>query len=457
MSVKFIIDAVDITQDSTHRFVTDADKTKWNSTTGTGTSGYSGFSGKAGTATSGFSGYSGQKGEKGDPGLPGTGGTGGTNIFSIKSIKDFGADPGLADNSSQIQAGIDYCLANNIRKLYIPVGRFKVAKSLIVFRPNAFSTLEIVGESSFWDSNMGSIINYTGTQGFALGIQNGKGCKVKGIRFEGLFTPPFYSGAQFFACKFEDFKDNITRDSQYSPHAAIVIDPFTNMPGQIPADGGYPELTKYYGVSPNFSTSTGSTGTDIEECMISNFVTGIISSPNGFTRNAEITYISKIQFTNVKLAIAGCQDQEKGNRIRNISCWGGTHTIFATALYGSGRMAGHYDIDGANLAGAVNRFIYNVSFGYFPTNIKNIFAESLGEWGTFSSELACSAEGCHIDFANVWEGNDINKNVITAQGENVVFRTCNFRFYDGDYTHKYNVVGNAKFENCYFTGTLVRK
>lgn len=400
----------------------------------------------------GLPGPKGDKGDVGPQGPPGKDASGsGTvagSLFSMKSIKEFGAQAFLEDNSAAIQATIDYCRMNNVRVVFIPWGIYKYKKSLIVMNPNAFVTLEILGESSFWDSNIGSVLYYTGTDGFGIGIQNGKGCKIRKITLNSVFNPPFVGDRnKFFASAFDDFKDNICRDSRQSPHVAIAIDPFTNLPGQMPTDGGYPQLKSYYGLSPNFSTQTGSTGTVLEELSINNYVGGIISSPNGYTRNAEISIFRNIQFENLKFCIANCQDQEKANLIDGIYCWGNTHTIFISGVYGSGRMAGNYWIDHANIAGAVVQFIYNDQHGYFPTYISHIFAESLGMWGTVNSELACSISDSHIDFANTWEGNDITKTLITSYGEGVVYRSCNFRIYDGT-PHDIKVEGSAYWDHC---------
>lgn len=412
-------------------------------------------------------GIQGPKGDKGDtgpqgtPGSPGTG-TGGDNPFSMISVKKYGAGMGLGAEADYngIQSAINEAASGPARTVFIPLGIYTISKPLIIMQKGGFVTVELLGESSFWDAKIGSVINYTGTNGFAIGIQNGKGCKIRKLTINGVFQTPFQNDKKkFFASKFEDFKDGICRDSRFSPHAAIVIDPFTNLSGQIPPDGGYPGLESYYGLYPNFSTQTGSTGIEIEEMSINKFVVGIISSPNGLTRNAEITIINKIQFQNMKLCIANCQDQEKMNRVSNIYCWGPAHTIFANTYYGdaSARMAGNWNIDHANLAGAVVRFIYNQQYGYFPTYISHVFAESLGEWGTINSELATSISDCHIDFAMEYEGNDLNRTVITSYGANVVYRSCNFRFYDGDYTHSFYVEGNAKFQDCYFGGKIVRR
>ncbi len=371
------------------------------------------------------------------------------------SVKWFGAKGNNTDDYTSIQRSINTCIKNNIRTVFLPVGRYKISKPLIVLNAGGFCTLEFLGESSFWDANMGSEIYSTFTNTFAIGIQNGKGCKIRKLKINGLFSPPNANDRKkFFNTSFENFIDNVCRDTRYSPYSAIVIDPFTNLSSdKIPADGGYPGLTSYYGLYNSFSTQTGSTGTEIEEMSINNFVVGICSSPNGLTRNAEITLINKIQFENCKLCISGGQDQEKANVISNIFCWGGTHTVFGTDLYGGPRMAGNWNIDHANIAGGVVRFIYNDQHGYFPTYISHVFAESLGTWGTINSELACEISDCHIDFEypNVAGA----QTLITSWGENIVYRSCNFRYY-GEKTPM-KVEGNAVFEHCYFSGPITKK
>jgi hypothetical protein len=48
----------------------------------------------------------------------------------------------------------------------------------------------MLGESSFWDANMGSEIYTAFTNTFAIGIQNGKGCKIRKLKITGQFSPP---------------------------------------------------------------------------------------------------------------------------------------------------------------------------------------------------------------------------------------------------------------------------
>ena len=377
------------------------------------------------------------------------------SVNQFFSVKWFGANDNNTDNSPAIQKSINTCIKNNIRTVFIPVGRYKVASPLLIrgdegIKEAGFCTIELLGESSFWDSNTGSELHASFNNAFVIGIQNGKGCKVRKLSIFGQFSPPNTNDQnKFYNTSFADFKDGKTRDSKFSPYAAIVIDPFTNLKSDpLPADGGYPGLKDYYGKANSSTTQTGSTGIEIDEIKISGFVVGICSAPNGLTRNAEITIINKIQFENCKLCISGGQDQEKGNVISNIYCWGATHTIFATGLYGAGRMAGNWNIDHANIAGMVVRFIYNDQHGYFPTYISHVFAESLGTWGTINSELSSEISDCHIDFAYKNIAGD--QNLLTSKGNLVVYRNCNFRYYGENTPLK--MEGNCIFEYCYFSG-----
>jgi len=379
------------------------------------------------------------------------------------SVKWFGAKGNNTDDYAAIQKAINTCIRNNIRTLYFPAGVYRISRPLILRgstpdegrnNTRGFCTLELLGESSFWDSNTGSEIHPTFDDAFAIGIQDGKGCKVRKLKLVGLFQPPTTGDPKkFYSLSFDQFTDGRCRDSRNSPYAGIVIDPFTNQPGdRLPPDGGYPSLRPFYGRAPRLSSQSGSTGTELEELSISGFVVGICSSPNGLTRNAEITLINKVQFSNCKLCISGGQDQEKENAISNIYCWGGTHTVFGTDLYGGPRMSGNWSIDHVNIAGEVVRFIYNDQHGYFPTYISHVFAESLGTFGVFNSELASEVSDCIFDFAYPdVAGAQV---LLVSNGSNVLFRSCNFRYY-GQST-PLRMQASCVFDHCYFSGPVTR-
>jgi Pectate lyase superfamily protein len=382
------------------------------------------------------------------------------------SVKWFGAKGNNTDDYAAIQKAINTCIRNNIHTLYFPSGRYRLSRPLIIRGGitagednmknglRAFGTLELLGESSFWDSNLGSELLPMYNNAFAIGIQNGKGCKVRKLKISGLFVPPSMADSKrFYSLSYAAFTDGKCRDSRYSPYAGIVIDPFTNrLTDKLPTDGGYPTLLDYYGKANKLTTQSGSTGTELEELSIDGFVVGICSSPNGLTRNAEITLINKVQFNNCKLCISGGQDQEKDNVISNIYCWGGSHTVFATGLYGNPYMAGNWHIEHVNIAGGVVRFILNEEQGYFPSYISHVYAESLGSFGTLNSQLACEVSDCIFDFTyQQFAGQQM---LLIANGDNVLFRSCNFRYY-GEHTPML-MQANCIFEHCFFSGPITK-
>ena len=116
------------------------------------------------------------------------------------SVKWFGAKGNNTDDYGAIQKTINTCIKNNIRTVYFPAGRYKISHPLIirgysendnVNNTRTFCTIELLGESSFWDSNMGSEIFPLFNNSFAIGIQNGKGCKIRKLRIAGTFQATF--------------------------------------------------------------------------------------------------------------------------------------------------------------------------------------------------------------------------------------------------------------------------
>jgi hypothetical protein len=239
------------------------------------------------------------------------------------------------------------------------------------------------------------------------------------------------------------FKDPTCRDTNFSPYSGIVIDPFSNNEKQMPGDGGYPGYAAWYRGN---GSKSGSTGISIEDVSINGFVVGICSSPNSFTRNAELTNINKIQFENTKLCISGSQDQEKGNIVTNLGCWGTTHTVFATGLYGD-RTPGNWYIENCNIAGYVNRLVYNPQASYFGSHFRNIFCEMLGRFGTISSNQGTVVEASEFGFAYYSEhtGQYLSPQV-DCQG--VTFIGCNIRMYG---TYKpVTLSGASVYSGCSF-------
>ena len=328
------------------------------------------------------------------------------------------------DYSPIFQRAIDSCIQHNIPEYDIPAGRYICRKPLILAKPYpggySFFSLILKGTATFAGADgSGTILDFTKMKdGFGIGVQAGKGVEIKGIKLIGAFNYTFPGVYKFYNASMKDFTDGKCRDSQYSPYFAVVIDPFGP---KIPGDGGYPGLSSWYK-----GNQSGSTGTVIEDCFFTNWVGGIITSPNGQTQNAELTIADKIQFANMKICVAGCQDQEKMNRVSNVECWGVVHTCFATALYGAGSV-GNWYLDHWNIAGYTQEIVYNNQQGYFPSYFSDIFAESIARIGTIYSTNGTTFSNSSINFADYTEAGSYTADMISGYG--VTFIGCQLRMY----------------------------
>lgn len=362
------------------------------------------------------------------------------------------------DAAPAIQKTIDTAIANqsifvtpdNIKSIYIPAGSYLLNSPVIVYKWNGVRydqcTVNIIGDYDYAGTYPnGTRLNCNFRDTFAIGIQQGKSCKVEGIMFQGQFTPPALgTGYSWYSLNFEQFNDGLSRDSQYSPYSAIVIDPFTN--GGVPADTGYPNLTSWY---RGLGGQGGSTGVYIRNCLMTNFVIGVITSPNGVTRNAELTFVERCQFANMKICISGCQDQEKANKVYDLMCWSNTHTIFATGLYGA-QVPGNWYVEIVNVAGAVNQLVYNNGLGYYPCYFEKVFAESIGKIGFLGTDLQSSFKDSVIDLQRFGPGSEYEIGLYdwAITGYNTLFENCVIRYYGT--ASPVSIMGRMVFRNCYF-------
>lgn len=392
-----------------------------------------------------------------------------SNIYF--SVKWYGAkgDDSTADEVP-IQKSVDMIVRNytKFHNLYFPNGKYKITKPIIAYNWDGsnyqFHTVNFIGETTFWEaSNAGSAIRATFSDSFALGIQLGKGCSIRNLKFEGAYVAPSLTYAAFYDSTWNSYGNGGARDSAFSPYSGIVIDPFTNRP-VLPSDGGYPgtdafgvSLSSYYrGTSGD--EKRGSTGITIDECFIQNFLIGIITSPNGVTLNAELIDIIRVQFSNVKGCIAGCQAQEKLNRASFLGCWGETHTILVFNKYGASSQpitseVGHWVIENVNVAGRNNTFCSRSETGYFPMKISNVYAESLGKIGEikFTMGSTISDSVFDLEYPRAGTVNDSAKSYyISAEGV-CTFRNCLFRYYDGTGSLPMIFNGRFAFDSCRFT------
>ena len=340
----------------------------------------------------------------------------------------YGASPANKDNSGPLQQSINTCI-NNF-PLYIPAGIYNYSRSLKIF--NLYqgryigASIHLYGEGGIWKE--GTVLHYTGND-FAMGGQYLKGAEIDHLTLQGNFKPPRLNGPAYYAIPFDQFTDPKVSNTL----AGIVID---------------------YDGSKN---TGGSTAVQLHDLNVGNFATDYLVSPNGVTSNADIILMENIRCGDARLGISCGQAQEKGNVIRGLYSWGRIHTIFATNIYGK-HQAGNYTIDGGNIAGMPIRLIYNPESGWFPTNISNLYCESLGTVGLVTAgdsrnNMPTSISNCVFDFA--YQSQAGTQTLFTGNSSYIKFSNCLFRYY-GRYDDTLHFSGVATFENCNFSGPVKR-
>jgi hypothetical protein len=347
------------------------------------------------------------------------------------SAKWFGAGK-QKDNSGALQKGINTILANHetLRAFFIPKGVYNFSRPLTI--ANIYkgqyvgSTIHLYGETSFWDCCNGTTLNYTGTEGFAIGLQVNKGTEINNLSIKGQFKAPEGRDSVYYNLPFERFKDANGRCGEM--YAGIVID---------------------YDGSKN---AGGSTGVKIHDVQVGNFSIDYLVSPNGKTFNADILLFENIRCGDAKVGFASGQAQEKGNVIRGIYSWGSIHTLVSIGRYGKAQ-AGNYTIDGGNIAGKCIRLFDITQVGWYSTSISNIFSESLATIGSITTQIPVSISNStfHFVFPEVIG----RQTLFYTNNEKTKFSNCIFRYYGSKQAMKF--AGNASFDNCMFSGAQVKE
>jgi len=344
----------------------------------------------------------------------------------VFSAKWFGAGR-VKDNSIALQKGINTVLSNHttLRDFFIPFGEYEFSRSLVVkgiYKGRYVgATIHIFGESSFWDCCTGTTLKYTGTTGFALGLQVNKGTEINNLIITGQFKSPVASDSVYFNLPIEKYTD--ANGKCGNMYAGIVVD---------------------YDGSMN---SSGSTGIKIHDVSVGNFAIDYLVSPNGVTFNADILIFENIRCGDARIGFVNGQAQEKGNVIRGIYSWGRIHTLYSAGKFGKSQ-AGSYTIDGGNIAGGCIRLFDISQAGWYATNISNLFVESIASIGSILSQIPVNISNCtfHFQVPSV-----VGKQTLFySNNEKIAFNNCIFRYYGLKDPMKF--LGNATFNNCYFSG-----
>jgi hypothetical protein len=349
----------------------------------------------------------------------------------IINVKDFGAKGnGIADDYLPIQKACDYCILNPTicNTVRLPVGNYRTTHSIMLqYSPhgsNQFFTIKLTGDfpNKSASNNYLSRITYDNNQGFAIGVQLGRSIEIANITVLGKYTYPYsINNRNIGTRKFSDWNDGSVIDSRYSPYAGIVIDPFTN---------------------PNGS-SGGTSGVEIRQCAIKQFMVGVCLTPNNSTQNDEMINILDDNIEAVRVAVAIGQDQSKEIHIDRLKCWASTHTILDGVHYGRGTGGGSVMIEGMNIAGNVNE-LFNVVLDRFPLSAKDIYSESLFRIGSLANGAGANFINFQIDFLT-GHGMPAADYLLCGSAN---FSGGSLRYYDNSQTHRLNLSNmNAMFRD----------
>lgn len=363
----------------------------------------------------------------------------------------------LTDNSLILQKVCDSLIQNgqsgtNI-EVQCPTGYFRFTHPIILQRYDPASggyyafTIRIFGNNTAGSaSGYGTILDFSAvTQDFAFGIQGGKGCEIGNMNVIGAWNYTFTTPYEFYYGS--PLGNNSCRNTNYSPNAAFVIDPFGPY---VPSDGGYPGTDAYGNSLQTYyrGNYSGSTGTSIHDVQLNDWLIGFITSPNGYTANGEDEHFYNLNLQNVRFPFIGCQPQEKQNDIDHVQCWGTTEIFIQLGTYGAGA-PGNYYVDSINIAGYVRSLAYINEGGYYPSYFNAIYAESLGSLGYISSGLGTTFNNSTINFADYYSTGAYTPNQITSSG--VTYTGDQFRMY-GDFkpVNINNLNGYNTFIGCSF-------
>ena len=254
------------------------------------------------------------------------------------SVEDFGAvGDGVTDDSTAINAAISAAIPTG-RRVYFQAKTYKINSPLLAYVSSTFITVCLQGEQESERSDRGTVIDHsslTTVPGFM--VQGARIVECNDMQFRG---PNNFVATNKFAAS--EFVVGGVRDQQFSPQAAICVDPFAN---GVPSDGGYPGFAANY-------TSTALTSTQIKlrRIRFNNQLVGVMLSPTSTAANDENGVIDDVTFENVKVAVAMGEIQSKGMTFGKF--FGNTiYTLIDTYSYGARNGSAGFNLSGGDVSG----------------------------------------------------------------------------------------------------------
>ncbi len=279
---------------------------------------------------------------------------------------------GTTDDYAAIQKAIDCAIYSpGVSRVLLPKGLYRLSKPLLAARivknKYQYFNLTLEGPQSTFDVSTGlgttAVLIPDYSDNFVLGIQSCRGVVVKNIAFKGQ-NPINFSMKQVFEAPANQWHQKGVRDSRYSPHSAIAIDPFSS---KVPDDGGFP------GMSGDYLDGPGSSALKIINCKIANFVCGIVISPNGYSHQADNIRIDNCFIDYCKAGIGIGQSQSRALQVNGLAATRILY-LFDARTYGAQQGV----LPEVNVVcGNQIRWVFKCSSGFAYGHFKNMWLEEL--------------------------------------------------------------------------------
>lgn len=210
-------------------------------------------------------------------------------------------------------------------------------------------------------------------------LQKCKGCTIENLTMMGQYTKSYsFDYLSIDTLHFDQWKDNHCASNRTRVHTAIDIDPFSDPWYYMSDESGkyqmYPKLKNFYIAGMD---QGGSTDVLIDNCLIQQFVVGILVS-GGMQQNGELIHMEKNNIQGCISAIAQTQAQSKANTVKDGMTWGAVHTIIDCAHWGFSRgdAVSFPWVDGYNIAGYNYQFAAGTPINFTAT-FQRVYAEGI--------------------------------------------------------------------------------
>lgn len=316
-----------------------------------------------------------------------------TTELGFLSLASFGAvGDGLVDDTRAVQDAFDAAIAQRVELRSASGMKYRITDTIYVGPSltgrSGFASFSFDGAHCGYDADVfgGSlrgcmfIAENANKPAFAIqSIRFGKfaNCTIQGGLKHSYLRPSFNSA---------DYTAGL-RDSRYSPHAGIAIDPYS---GPRPPDGGYAGAIPF--------GSTGSFKIAFEHVRVQGFVCGLVIQPSGADANASSVSVDHGEINECCYGVSVCGSQNRNVLLKDCSInncmeavtnvrhgaqfgsipkvWGGEWTYLARLFYVRG------DVD---------------SFA-----VDSLYCESIRSIGVlgqaFSAPCAAAFTGCNFTF-----------------------------------------------------------